>query len=316
MKIIYCFYIITILMVSCSNNRKDKAQEDSRNQQAVPEIIVGIGKIQPEHDIIQLSSPVNGIVQKINKNENDLVTKGATVLELNHDLDDAKVMELSREIAAQQAQIKADEASVAEYRARAENAVSELQRLQNLLKKGAETQQTVDNARTNLEVLRSGLKRLSANLEVSRSRLAKAKSTIRVAETERDQKVIKSPVNGKVLEISTLIGSAVDNRQAFAQINPECRTIAVCEVDELFAGKVMTGQKGLIRNVGSADILSTGTVYFASDFLKKKSLFTDQAGEKEDRRVRVVKLMLDHPGQLLLNSRVECVIKVQDNSHK
>jgi hypothetical protein len=42
------------------------------------------------------------------------------------------------------------------------------------------------------------------------------------------------------------------------------------------------------RNVGSLDTLSTGTIYFTSSFLKKKSLFTDQSGEKEDRRVRTI----------------------------
>ena len=53
---------------------------------------------------------------------------------------------------------------------------------------------------------------------------------------------------------------------------------------------------------------------FTASFLKKKSLFTDQAGEKEDRRVRQIKIGLDHPEQLLLNARVECVIDISRNS--
>jgi hypothetical protein len=63
------------------------------------------------------------------------------------------------------------------------------------------------------------------------------------------------------------------------------------------------------------DTLSTGTVYFTYSFLKKKSLFTDQSGEKEDRRVRTVKILLDQPENLLLNARIECVIDISSN-HK
>jgi hypothetical protein len=45
-------------------------------------------------------------------------------------------------------------------------------------------------------------------------------------------------------------------------------------------------------------------------------LFTDQSGEKEDRRVMTIKMMLDQPGKLLLNERVECVIDLSNNIKK
>jgi hypothetical protein len=136
---------------------------------------------------------------------------------------------------------------------------------------------------------------------------------LQVAQIERGQKIISSPVNGKILELSVLIGGPVSIQQSLAQINPEGKTIAICEIDELNAEKVAVGQKGWIRNVGSSDTLSTGKIYFTSSFLKKKSLFTDQSGEKEDRRVMTIKMMLDQPGKLLLNSRVECVIDLSNN---
>jgi multidrug resistance efflux pump len=185
-----------------------------------------------------------------------------------------------------------------------------VQRLKRLLGKGAETQQVVDNAITSLESLEANIQRLQAGVEVSKSKLAEIKVALNLAQTERDQKIIKSPVSGKILEVSTNIGSSLDTRQSFAQINPQGKTIAVCEIDELFADKVVVGQKAWIRNLGSQDTLSTGLVSFTSSFLKKKSLFTDQAGEKEDRRVREIKILIDQPEKLLINARVECVIEL------
>ena len=305
--------LVVLLFAGCSHpDSKEKTAADSiaATAQARVSQVVGIGKIEPEEDIIQLSSPVTGIVQKIYKSENDSVKAGEIVIELDHGVEDAKIKQLASQVNTQAAQIKSDEASIQEYQAKYDNANAELQRLQRLLSKGAETQQTVDNAQTNMQSFQSNLSRLRANVEVSKSRLAETKAALLVSAREKDQKIITSPVNGKILEISTLVSSSVDSKQPFAQISPRGKIIAVCEIDELFAPKVMDGQKAWIRNPGSADTLTTGTVYFTASFLKKKSLFTDQAGEKEDRRVREIKILLDQPEKLLLNARIECVVDI------
>jgi len=314
------YYLLSIFLISiltsCNNKSAKNKLEIENNKQIAVRQIVGIGKIIPEGDIIQLSSPVNGIVQKIDKREDEPVSIGTVILELAHDLEDAKILQLKDELNTQTAQINVDAASVEEYEAKVSNAKSELQRLQNLLLKGAETQQTVDDAITNLKSLNANVNRLEASVSVSKSKLQETKAALKTAHLERDQKIIKSPINGKILELTVLIGGSVSLQESFGQISPEGKTIAICEIDELNAEKIVVEQKGWIRNVGSSDTLSTGTVYFVFSFLKKKSLFTDQSGEKEDRRVRTIKMMLDHPDKLLLNARVECVIDISSTIKK
>lgn len=317
MKYYFLLILLISILTSCNNKSVKEKLEIENTKQAIDiNQIVGVGKIIPENDIIQLSSPENGIVQKIYKKENDTVSIGTVILELDHDLEDTRILQSKNEVNTQSAQIKVDAASVGEYEAKVSNAKLELQRLQNLLLKGAETQQTVDDETTNLKALNSNLKRLEATVTVSKSRLQETKETLKTAQVERDQKIIKSPINGRILELTVLIGGSVSIQQSFGQIGPEGKTIAICEIDESNAEKISVGQKGWIRNVGSSDTLSTGTVYFASSFLKKKSLFTDQSGEKEDRRVRTIKMMLDNPDKLLLNARVECVIDISSNLKK
>jgi HlyD family secretion protein len=317
MKQYFHLLLLLSVLISCNNkSSNEKLKTKNAGQDLAIDYIVGVGKIIPENDIIQLSSPVNGIVQEIYKRENDTVIIGTVILELEHHLEDAKLLQLRSEVATQSAQISVDAASVDEFEAKCNNAKSELLRLQNLLAKGAETQQTVDNTSTDLKSFQANLKRLEANVIVSKSRLKETESAMLVAQIEKDQKIITSPVNGRILELSVLIGGSVAIQQSLAQINPEGKTIALCEIDELNAEKVAVGQKGWIRNVGSSDTLSTGKIYFTSSFLNKKSLFTDQSGEKEDRRVMTIKMMLDQPGKLLLNSRVECVIDLSNNIKK
>jgi len=317
MKKYFYTLVAFLFFISCNNdeNKKGVSHEKAKLEKTYDRV-VGVGMIAPEKDIVQLSSPVNGILRKILKSENDSVRTGTPVLELDHQLEDAKVQQLSIEVATQTAQIKEDRASEGEYEAKYENGVTELQRMQRLLARGAETQQAVDDVNTNLKSFHSNLKRLQASTDVSRSRLKETNAALKIAQIERDQKTILSPVNGKILEIIVLTGGSVVTQQSIAQICPEGKTIAICEIDEMYAGKIAKGQKGWIRNVGSMDTLSTGNVYFTYSFLKKKSLFTDQPGEKEDRRVRTIKMLLDQPQKLLLNARIECVIDISDQLKK
>jgi hypothetical protein len=47
---------------------------------------------------------------------------------------------------------------------------------------------------------------------------------------------------------------------------------------------------------------------YLSPYLKKKSLFSDDSANMEDRRVREVRIRLTGAANLLINSRVEAVI--------
>jgi HlyD family secretion protein len=314
---IILFTSFIFILTSCKSNAENEKLELENKNKAIPiSYIIGIGKIIPENEIVQLSSPVSGIVQKIYKKENDSVSVGTIILILEHQLENEKIIQSGNQLSTQDAQIKVDMASVGEFESKVSNAKIELRRLQNLLLKGAETQQTVDDATTNLKSFTANLNKLKAIVSVTKSRRQEARTNLKTAQLEKEQKIIKSPISGKILELTVLIGGSVSIQQSFAQINPEGKTIAVCEIDEMNAAKMLVGQRGWIRSVGSSDTLSTGTIYFTSSFLKKKSLFTDQSGEKEDRRVRTIKILLDNPEKLLLNARVECVVDISNNLKK
>ncbi|MCC7030345.1 MAG: biotin/lipoyl-binding protein [Chitinophagaceae bacterium] len=303
--------LLLFFLFACNNKAaREKSEMERKVKTSFDDRVIGIGKIIPENDIIQLSAPVNGIVHKIIVNENDPVDVGTVILELDHQLEDQKIKQIGNQIATQESQMKVDMAGVGEFVAKIGNAKTTLHRLQNLLLKGAESQQTVDDAITDLQTLTANIYKLDATMEVSKRRYQEVKADLKTAQLEREQKIIRSPVKGRVLEMTVLIGSSVSIQQSFAQISTEGNTIAICEIDEMNAGKIVVGQHGWIRSVGSADTLGTGTIYFASSFLKRKTLFTDQSGEKEDRRVRTVKLLLNNPENLLLNARVECVIDI------
>jgi HlyD family secretion protein len=92
---------------------------------------------------------------------------------------------------------------------------------------------------------------------------------------------------------------------------PEGGLVAITEIDELFADRLKVGQRATIRPQGDSTILATGDVFIISPYLKKKSLFSDNASNLEDRRVREVRVKINPEAKLLIGSRVECVIELK-----
>jgi len=105
-------------------------------------------------------------------------------------------------------------------------------------------------------------------------------------------------------------GSAVNQFEKYAEVAPSGPMTVRTEVDELFAGRLMKGLDADIRFVGSDSVVAKGKVIFLSPYLKKKSLFSQKANEQEDRLVREVRIKLEGDNRLILNSKVESVIKL------
>jgi hypothetical protein len=74
---------------------------------------------------------------------------------------------------------------------------------------------------------------------------------------------------------------------------------------------VKVGQPAFMRNQGMDEKLASGEVIFVGSYLKKKSLFSDDSGNMEDRRVREVRILIKDNKQLIFNSLVEAVINIQ-----
>lgn len=310
----YCIFIFftLLLMNACGGNDKPAGTAPVPFEGApvnAPQV-VGIGRVEPEEDIIKLATQDGGVVRRLLIREGDRVKAGAIVLELEKSVAEARLPQIRARSATQQAQVAADEKAVAEAETRLANLHKNLARIQDLFNKNVETAQNRDNAQFEVQNQQAAVERLRASAQVSRSRLEEFKNELAVAERELALKTVKAPVAGRILSVSTQAGNALPPQNAFAELAPDGRTIVRCEVDELLADRVLPGQKAVIRAMGSGDTLAAGEVIYAAPLLKKKSLFAETPGEKEDRRVREVKILLHDPENLLFNARVECVIQL------
>ena len=298
--------------------------------------VTGIGRVEPENKIIKLNSEVAGLVTALKAKAGQTLHAGDPILELATDIENSRIALAQSRLPTQRATIDDAQAAVATAASRIETVriklaaaqvreraiKTRLDRTKALVAQGADTQQSLDNVTTEYDAVAQDLRaaqadidaaqkdrdRLQATLKISQMRVGELEADVKVAQSQRNQRLIRAPYNGTLLSIDVTQGSNISPTTAIGDFAPAGNITAVCEIDELFATRVQVGQKAYIRNQGMSDTLSLGTVIYAAPYLKKKSLFSADAGELEDRRVREVRVRLDTPQKVLLGARVDCVI--------
>lgn len=311
---LFALIILGSILISCGA-KDDNAGTGALEEQSTSDPlsltiseVVGIGKIEPETQIISLAAERSGIVREVLKNDGDIVSKGDVLLVLDSQTEVLNIELIKAKIRTLESQVEYDKNMVTESELDLENKKGILQSSIRLLEEGAETSRSVDDLETEVKVLEAALARSKANLSMTTSKMSELFVELRTAQTEYDKRKMLAPSNGVVLDMKVTPGSSLIQYNEFAEFAPEGRMIARCEVDEMFSSRVMTGQDARITPVGSQEVLSVGKVIRTSPFLKRKSLFSETPGDREDRRVREVWILLDNPQGLLFNMQVECII--------
>jgi len=314
------FYLVLIPMIitACggSNDKKDKPDTSSKtvNSAMVPvSVVVGVGKVEPEKEIISLAASTGGVVKEIFRNDGEGIKKDEPLVRLDDELELIRVSQLRSQYDSQKSQVEIEKLNLLESEAKLKNKKKLLESVRSLELKGAETTQTLDDLETEVTTLSLAVEKSSASVKLSVSRLRELSEQLKYAEAEASKKILRSPYDGILLEMHIEKGSAVNQFEKYAEVAPSGPMTVRTEVDELFAGRLSEGLDADIRYIGSDSIVAKGKVIFLSPYLKKKSLFSQKANEQEDRLVREVRIKLDGDNGLILNSKVESVIILNSN---
>jgi multidrug resistance efflux pump len=310
--------IIPIIIAACSGGRENSEKSGtaplSVNSATVGvSEVVGIGKVEPEKEIISLASATGGVVKDIYRYDGDSIKKDEPLVRLDDELELIRVSQLRSQYNTQKWQHDIDQLNLRESEARLANKKKLLESVRVLALKGAETKQTLDDLETEVTTLSLAVEKDSASVRLSGSRLKELAEQVRYAEAEASKKTLRSPYSGLLLEMHIEKGTAVTQFEKYAEVAPSGPMTVKTEVDELFAGRLSNGLDADIRFVGSDSVVAKGKVIFLSPYLKKKSLFSQKANDQEDRLVREVRIRLEGENGLILNSKVESVIKLKSN---
>ncbi len=305
--------IMPLIIAGCGGSKDSK--ESSANKSAtvntsLAEVseVVGVGKVEPEMEIITLAASSGGVVIEIFRNDGDSIKKGQPLVRLDDELELIRLAQLRSQYLSQKSQKDIDEINLHESELKLENKNKLLESVRTLTGKGAETQQTLDDLETEVSVLKLTVEKTYASLKLSEAMLRDVSEQVRYAEAEASRKILRSPYTGLLLDLHVKRGSALNQFESYADVAPSGAITVRTEVDELFATRLSNGLDAEIRYVGGDSIIARGKVIFLSPYLKKKSLFSGKSSEQEDRLVREVRIKLDGDNGLILNAKVESVI--------
>jgi HlyD family secretion protein len=311
MKRIALAAVIIILVSSCGAKKEKEATTAPVNTTLDAEKVIALGRVEPAVKITGVGAEVAGVIKRIYVNEGDSVKAGDLLIELSHDYEDAKVAQVQAKFKGQEADIKTATAQLQSAEFKLTNSLDKFERLKKVFAQGAETKQNLDNAELEYQQAQSDITRLKANIESAKSKLTETSADLRVAQADVSRRMIKAPADGVVLTMDLTEGSTVSTNSSLFEFAPNSDITVLSEVDELFANKIKLGQQVIIRTQGMDDTLAVGEVMQMAPYLKKKSLFSEESGNMEDRRVREVRVKLNGNPALLINSRVEAVIALK-----
>lgn len=338
--------------------------------------VTSLGRLQPEGEITTLSAPssTNGIrVDKLLVKEGEEVQAGQILayLEdynratsaLQQALDKLQIAKIKLaqvkagakrgDIDAQKAtvsnlesQLKGElatqQATVNRIQAELNNAQTENQRYQQLLKEGAVSASVADTKALQMKTVQQQLTEAKAGLNRTQTTLAdqikeaKAKlnsvkevrpvdvdlaqmevksavTAVKQAKADLELTYIKAPRDGRVLKIHAKTGEVIPSN-GFADIGKTSQMYVIAEVYQTDIQNVRVGQKATITSNAFPGKLQ-GTVRVIGWQVDKQSIFSLNPRSDTDRRIVEVKVSIDNPKDServarLTNLQVDVAIQI------
>lgn len=285
--------------------------------------VVALGRIIPRGDVVTVSPPFGAGDARIAEfvvSEGDVVAEGTILATLdslprlessintaraNLELAEASLAQTRESIRASRAEA---EASLARSLATEEAAAAELARTTELIERGVATRATLDEviARANeaardVERNRATLSRyqvgsgtVQADIAVAEANVATAAASLEQAEIDREQGLIRAPIDGTILEIHLRRGER-PGEAGILDIGDTSQMAVEAEVYQTLIGRVTIGDPVTIMAEALSDTLH-GTVTSIGFEIGRQSITSDDPAANTDARVVDVVITLDEAG--------------------
>lgn len=188
----------------------------------VAKSVVATGRIEPISKV-EIKSKANGIIKDLKVDVGDRVKVGQVLVELDKDNLAARLREAGAALNGAQANLSAAEAEVQKSKVEAAGpdvpfARRNVERAEQLFTSKLIPQQTLDDARSALEMAVNRQDAAKVQLGVAQAKMAQARATVAAAQAavdraqeEFDNATIRSPIDGMVLSRPVELGSPVSS---------------------------------------------------------------------------------------------------------
>lgn len=306
---ILSFLVLLLAVVSCKNEKKQKEEEKAKVS-AIYGSVIAIGKVIPEDGWVQISSPVSAEIKEIRVKEGDEVEQGQVLMILKENSEELDVAQSQAQLESLKAAHQTNLSDLAKQDIILQELKSKYETSKALFAKNAETKEKVENDLSNLkqqEELISGLRS-----QIKANKASEKEQSIVISKNKQSLQdyQITAVKKGVIAELNVQLGQTINGTEELGKIADKDNIIIEAEVDELFADSVKLGQSVDINFVGKPTVIGKGKIVYVSPTLMNKSILFETANEAEDRRVRRIRIEPEKNPSLLINSKVECKVKL------
>jgi HlyD family secretion protein len=292
----------------------------------IPPTVSAWGRLAPQSDVIPLSAAANqfvACVEELMVAEGDAIMVGQAIAVLDSNLrrqavvDEAKARVASAQAKLAMAQVGAKPEEIAVQSAMIEANQAEFEEAKQQYERGASLVASQSISQEDQAARLTRWKKASASLNQTRSQLdslknpraediafakaevALAESSLVVAQADLEQSIIRSPIEGKVLQVHARQGEKIGEK-GVVDIGDTRIMHAIAEVYEEDIGRVQVGQSAEIF-IPSLHRRLGGTVQRISQIVARKSVFSNDPVEDTDARVIEVRIALEPEGSGLVS---------------
>lgn len=306
---ILSFLVLLLAVVSCKNEKKQKEEEKAKVS-AIYGSVIAIGKVIPEDGWVQISSPVSAEIKEIRVKEGDEVEQGQVLMILKENSEELDVAQSQAQLESLKAAHQTNLSDLAKQDIILQELKSKYETSKALFAKNAETKEKVENDLSNLkqqEELISGLRS-----QIKANKATEKEQSILISKNKQSLQdyLITAIKKGVIAELNVQLGQTINGNEELGKIVDKDNIIIEAEVDELFADSVKIGQSVDINFVGKPTVIGKGKIVYVSPTLMNKSILFETANEAEDRRVRRIRIEPEKISSLLINSKIECKVKL------
>lgn len=232
--IIATFIIVVVMLLYPKGNVSLQYKTDHVQQGTLIVTVTATGELKPVNEV-DVGTEVSGTIKTVAVDYNDLVKAGQILAKLNTDKLEAQIMKYQAELESSHAKLLEAQANTVEKR-------NELKRLKNLREiSGGKVPSHHD-----LDTAEAALKRTLASEAAAKAQISESQATLKTYKTDLAKAIIRSPVDGIVLDRKVEPGQTV----AASLQTPVLFTLAEdlkkmelqVDVDEADVGKVKKGQ--------------------------------------------------------------------------
>lgn len=277
--------------------------------------VSALGRLQPQGGIIRIGAPstpeaISGsILTLLYVKEGDdveagtllAITESSIALAARKKQAQAEYQTAIR--AAEASERQADEACVLAAVAKRES-----DRRVRLLAQKLASEEETELAQGQAEATAASCTAAHASARVSKSEIEVANARVAVAQAELDRTYVKSPVDGRILDVLVKPGEFI-GAEGLLELARVDKMYAIAEVYETDILSVKVGQTATVRSDALPRVLS-GTVELIRQKVQKQDVTGTDPAAAKDARIIEVEILLDDSGAAaaLTHLQVEIII--------